>query len=102
MLQRPPETWDARKIEALSDASVGGGQCEPEALHKGGERKWKWDMGPETGINLISGVMKDGLDAQDTGVEMPLMMQSGQMETQADPPRHQNSRHGKPSDTAKI
>jgi hypothetical protein len=103
MLQCPPKTQDAREIEASSDTSVvsvRGGRCEPEALHEGGE--WEWDRGPETSINLVPGVMEDCLDAQDTDVEMPLTTQSGQMETQADPPRCQNPRCRKLSDTTKA
>ena len=38
--------------------------------------------------NVVLGNMEDGLGAGDSSVEVWLMMQLGEIETQVDPPRH--------------
>jgi hypothetical protein len=51
---------------------------------------------------VVPGNTEDGLEAEDSSVEVRLTMQSGEIETQVDPPRCQNPRRGKQLDTTKA
>jgi hypothetical protein len=46
--------------------------------------------------------MEDGLEAENSSVEVPLTMQSGEIETQVDPPKRRNPRRGKQSDATRA
>jgi hypothetical protein len=46
--------------------------------------------------------MENGLEAEDSGVDVPLTMQSRGIETQVDPPKRRNPRWGKQSDTTLV
>ena len=51
---------------------------------------------------MVPGVVKDGLEAQQRGVKLPLTVQSGDVETQLEPPRRQNPKRGKQSDMTRA
>ena len=50
-------------------------------------------------IGLVSGVMENDLEMQDRDIEVPVMVQSGEIETVAGPSRRRNPRCGVQLDT---
>jgi hypothetical protein len=56
-------------------------------------------VGPEVRIGLVSGVMENDLEMQDRDIEVPVMVQSGEIETVAGPSRRRNPRCGVQLDT---
>ena len=56
-------------------------------------------IGLEVGTGLVPGIMADGFKVQDEGIEVPAMVQLGELVTQVGPPRRQYPRRGKQLDT---
>jgi hypothetical protein len=78
-----------------------GGQSEPEALGEGSVQEQA--ISPEYGTTLVvPEVMEDGLEAEDSSVEVPMTMQSGEIKKWVDPPKHRNTRRRKQSDTTRA
>ena len=100
MRQPPLETRDIGEAEISSIADAVGGQSESEALQEGSVQEQA--ISPECGTSLVPGIMEDGLEAENSGVEVPLTMQSGEIETWVDPPKCRNPRWGKQSDSTKA
>jgi hypothetical protein len=48
---------------------------------------------------LVPEVLGVDFETQERRIEVPLMVQLGEIENQVETPRHQNPRHGKASDT---
>ena len=72
------------------------GSDGPETLHDvGGKGR---TIGLEVGTGLVPGIMADGFEVQDKGIEVPAMVQLGELVTQVGLPRRQNPRRGKQLD----
>ena len=70
---------------------------QPGTLHDvGGEGH---TIGLEVGTGWVPGVMVDGFEVQDEGIEVPVMVQLNKLVTQVGPPRRQYPRRGKQLDT---
>jgi hypothetical protein len=95
---RSPESPDLQDSDPLEPSGVDAvGGDGPGTLHDvGGEG---CTIGLEVGTGLVPGVMADGFEVQDEGIEAPAMVQSGELPTQVGPPRRQYPRQGKQLDT---
>ena len=87
MHNRPPESQDIGEVEAEQSGDMDDG---PGALR--GESSQGCAVGPEVRIGLVPGVMEHGLEAQGRDMEVPAMVQSGEIENMAGPSRRRNPR----------
>ena len=100
MHQPPLETRDIGEAENSSIADAVGYQSEPKVLQEGSVQEQA--ISHEYGTSLVPGIMDDGLEADNSGVEVLLMMQSGEIETRVEPPKRRNPRRGKQSDATRT
>jgi hypothetical protein len=57
---------------------------------------------PEADTNVVPGNTEDVLEVEDSSVEVRLTIESGEIDTQVDLPRHRNPRCGKQLDMTKA
>jgi hypothetical protein len=94
MRSRPPESQDIGEVEAEESNDMIDG---PGALQ--GESSQGRAVGPEVRVGLVPEVMENGLEVQGRDIEVPAMVQSGEIETMAGPSRRRNPRRGVQLDT---
>jgi hypothetical protein len=79
---------------------MAGEENGEEASQEGGGQEHA--SSPEIRTNLVPEVLGVDFKTQERRIEVPLMVQSGEIENQVEPPRLQNPRHGNASDTPNI
>jgi hypothetical protein len=94
MRNHPPESQDAgedREVEAPESGGVDaiGGDGPGTLRDEGGQGHV---LGPEVGINLVPTVVEGGLETRNRDIEVPAMVQSGEIETEVGPARRRNPR----------
>lgn len=85
--RQPLESEDTGevKVEGSNVVDVVGGDGLGDLQENGGQGP---TVGPEVVVNLVPGVMDGGLEAQGGGIQVPVTVQSGEIEMQVGPSQH--------------
>ena len=94
MHNHPPERQDIGEVEAEQSSDMDDGPGALQGVSGQGRA-----VGPEVRIGLVPGIVEHGLETQGRDMEVPAMVQSGEMENTAGPSRRRNPRRGVQLDT---